>query len=407
MAESYIKKVSAGGGRSKINYTNAFTTTVLNYGPLTKQADATSLSQDSNSSGVAKTTDYVFFAGGNTNSGRSNSVDAYSTSLVKTTVTALPVAAADVGGGSVNNFAIFVGGFGASVSNQAVYYNNSLVRNTLTNLPIAIGRMKNADAGPNLTVFAGGGNSSFVPVNNVIAYDQNLTRTTNTLTHTSAQHCGASVSNFAIFGGLNDNTSPTFQQIVNSFNSSLTRSQLTNLPESLRTGTGVSFNSRALIGGGDISSNVYSYDESLTRTTLATLSGTGNRPGSASNPNFALFAGGGTRSAVDTYNTSFTRSTTTNLTVPLQLLTGQTINNFMLFAGGFTTTGNTNVSTVQVYTQQVTGTTYQLVTPTLSDFVITYNYDFNTIGTGTVGEGATLSSSTTFTGFLEIPEEVT
>jgi hypothetical protein len=403
MAESYIKKVSAGGGRSKINYTNAFTTIVTNYGPLTKQADATSLSQASNGPAVAKTTDYAFFAGGNTNSGKSNSVDVYSTSLVKTTATALPAPASSVGGGSVNNFAIFVGGSGTSSRlNQAMYYNNSLVRTTLTNLPIAIYGMQNANAGPNLTVFAGGGNSGFIAVNNVIAYNQNLTRTTNTLSTASAQHCGASVSTFAIFGGIEPSN-----EVVNSFDSSLSRSQLTNLPASLRFGTGVSFNSRALIGGGEISSGVYSYDESLTRTTLAALSGTGNHPASASNPNFALFAGGGNRSAVDTYNTSFTRSTTTNLTVPLQRSSGQTINNFMLFAGGYTTTGNTNVSTVQVYTQQVTGTTYQLVTPTLSNFVITYNYDFNTIGTGTVGEGATLSSSTTFTGFLEIPEEVT
>ena len=159
----------------------------------------------------------------------------------------------------------------------------------------------------------------------------------------------------------------------------------------------------ALFGGGSSSAVVNAYNTSLTRSNPTDLSATRRLLAATAIGGFALFGGGmdGTfngLTTVDAYNTSLTRSIPTVLSARRGLLEATSIAGFALFGGG-------NNTTVDAY-GLATGFTYNLITPQLSNFTITYKYDFNTIGTGTVGEGQTLSSTTAFTGTLEFPENI-
>jgi hypothetical protein len=402
MAESYIKKVSAGGGKSKINYTNAFTTEIPVYGALNKVSNPTSLSQARYSENGGTSVGNFALLGGGWAGSNTAVVDAYNTSLTRSTPTPLSVSRSSLAATSIGGYALFGGGFSGTQQAVVDAYDTSLGRITPTTLSEARSSLGAGLVG-NFALFGAGGNSSTVD-----AYNTSLTRSTLTsLTETKGAPMVTEVGQFLFLLFKLNNAN------VNAYNTSLTRSTPTSLSVSRDGGAGKRIGDFGLFAGGTgYSSVVDVYNTSLARSTTTNLSVARQGLGSLLlNNNFALFAGGfnGSNtnlvSAVDAYNTSLTRSNPTALSVGRNVATGLTVGTFGLFAGGIA--GTTYFSTVDAYQQSIESYTYQLVTPTLSDFTITYNYDFNTIGTGTVAEGATLSSSTTFTGFLEIPEEVT
>jgi hypothetical protein len=415
MAESYIKKVSAGGGKTKINYTNAGvlipiygTASSINY----TSSNPATLSLGGYSSRVVVATasvgNHVLFAGGSVVGGTVflSLVDAYNSSLTRTTVTSLSETKNQIGASSNANFAIFAGGWRSGQKSSVDAYNASLTRSTPTAYSTAMYDFAGTTVG-NFAIFGGGtGDQGLSDVVNT--YDLSLTRAIQLPTNVRARaNAACRIGNFALFGG-GEGASYASTNIVTAYNTSLSRTQPSNLTNGA-TRLGGSQNQNFGIFAGGVGTNYWStvnaYNTSLTKSNPTSLS-VARLPyySSAQLIDNAVFIGGqqsggnGISTAVDSYNNSLTRTILPALNSTSALPDSGTVGNKIIVHISNST---------RAFELPLISNSYQLTTPTLSDFVITYNYDFNTIGTGTVGEGATLSSSTTFTGFLEIPEEVT
>jgi hypothetical protein len=410
MGESTFTRRGAGGGASVIKYTNAFTNEVPVYSDLTKTSDATSLSVGRGGAAYAKVGSFALIAGGFEFGGSLvSTVDAYDTSLTRSVPTALTSVRGFLASASVGNFALFAGG----ISNQQSVntYNTSLTRSTASNL-FNSASYSSGSFSSTFALFAGG-----EVTNLVTAYNTGLTRTQPTNLSLARGRIGSSSVNnhFVLIGGRDSNLIST--NVVDIYDDALTRLSPTTIPETKNGIGATSIEGYALFAGGrgatspgGSNGTVYVYDGSLTRTTTTSLSFPFDAyfPTSVSlNNNLAIFGvgwDGGT--AVNTYNTSLTRYIASPLSTSRIEKVSGAIGNYAFFTGGRLETTSNPTNQTEVYTRSLTGTTYQLVTPELSNFNITYKYDFNTIGTGTASEGQTLSSTTTFTGTLEFPENI-
>ncbi len=115
---------------------------------------------------------------------------------------------------------------------------------------------------------------------------------------------GASVGDYALFGGSYTDSSP-YSDVVDAYNTSLTRSTPTAL------GVGRYYLAGASVG------------------------------------NYALFGGGYSgRTEVDAYNTSLTHSTPTALSVGRHYLAGASVGDYALFGGGYS--GRTEVDAYSI-----------------------------------------------------------
>ena len=115
---------------------------------------------------------------------------------------------------------------------------------------------------------------------------------------------------------------------------------------------GTSVGNYALFAGGSGNSNVVdAYDTSLTRSTPTALSVARRSLAGASVRAYALFAGGSASgdasNVVDAYDTSLTRSTPTSLSAARENLTGASVGGYALFAGGYASDNASNV--IDVY----------------------------------------------------------
>jgi hypothetical protein len=398
MAESYIKKVSAGGGRSKINYTNAFTTSAPVYSSPSRISSPTTLSAFRSQHAAAHVPSFVLFAGGNSGASGQNSIDAFNSAYTRSTPTSLSQGKSGFAGFRVGDNAVFAGGFNLNQGSLSSVdsYNNSLTRTTLSALGNAVYELAPAAFGN--IVLIGGGWSGSTRQSIVYSYNSSLTRSNvASLGLARGNPAGGSNSSFALFTGGNASSGNT--NFVDAYNTSLSRSSPTTLSFTTSSGhAGAGMNSHALFAGGN-TSTVNAYDTSLTRTIPTSLpNSTYGNPG-VGYPEFVLISDG---SSPVIYNSSLVRSTTTNFSPTGRIyMAASRFGNDAVFGGG-------QSNTIDIYRASITSTNYTLTTPTLSDFVITYNYTFNNIGSGTASEGQTLGPSTsTFTGFLELPEEVT
>jgi hypothetical protein len=226
---------------------------------------------------------------------------------------------------------------------------------------------------------------------------------------------GATINNTALFaGGFRDDTQ-NITDLVTTYNNSLTRGTATNLGQSRTLATGASNSKFALFPGGNSGASsttfVDAYNTSLARSSPTVLSSARNN-NRAVNILDTIIVGGGFIgfspfyvAAVDAYDENLTRSTPTAFSFGRYSYGGAQVGDYVLFAGGEASPSSQNNS-VEVYQQSLISSGYNLTTPTLSDFNITYKYDFTNIGTGTASEGQTLSGSTAFTGTLEFPENI-
>ena len=98
---------------------------------------------------------YALFGGGWTGSARSNVVDAYDTSLTRTTATPLSQARNNLVATTVGNYALFGGGYTGSASNVVDAYDTSLTRTTATALSVARYSLAATTVG-NYALFGGG-----------------------------------------------------------------------------------------------------------------------------------------------------------------------------------------------------------------------------------------------------------
>ena len=186
-----VSKFPSGGGGVKItyyNYANCSGTGSLS--KVSTSLEALSVAR----SGLASVTvgGYGLFGGGNNGS---STVDAYNSSLVRSTPTALSVGRNSPAGVTAGNYGLFGGGSYASVD----AYNSSLTRSTPSELT-ARRSMLAAVAVGSYGLFGGGNYGS--PRSTVDAYNSSLVRSTpEELSVARYAFAAVTAGNYGLFGG--------------------------------------------------------------------------------------------------------------------------------------------------------------------------------------------------------------
>ena len=241
--------------------------------------------------------DYALFGGGYDTSGRYvSNVDAYDTSLTRTTPTSLSTGRRNLAATTVGNYALFGGGFtsGTAVTKVVNAYDTSLTRTSASTFTLARGKLAATTVG-NYALFGGGYTSSIVVTAVVHAYDTSLTRTSaSTLGDSKGELAATTVGNYALFGG--GSGSSTYSALVNAYDTSLTRTS----PTSLSTGryylAATSIGEYAIFAGGytgsDVNARVDIYDSLLTRKPFKYLYTGRQKLAATTVGNYALFGGG-------------------------------------------------------------------------------------------------------------------
>ena len=288
----------------------------------------------------------------------------YSAELEKVGMaTALSTTRYDMRAATVGKYALFAGGyiskysFSYSVSSSVDAYNTSLTKSTPTELSYKRCGHAAASVG-GYALFAGGrrNNGLFTMSQSAVdAYNTSLTRTTATPLVDEIWACaGGSVGGYAVFGGgcdLNTDTSHIEPiggtGVVQTYDSSLTSSKAAPLSCPRAVHSAATIGNHLLFAGGwndttgKYLSTVESYDASLTRSTAVELSSAKIDLASATVGEYAMFAGGykGKSDAayvatVDAYNTALTKTTMPDLSVGRHGLASAVIGDYALFAGG-------------------------------------------------------------------------
>ena len=290
--------------------------------------------------------DYALFGGGSSPSlSYSDTVDAYDTSLVRSTPTVLSVGRQQLAATTVGNYALFGGGSGTSAKKKDTVdaYDTTLVRSTPTVLSEARYSLAATTVG-NHALFGGGYNGW----DTVDAYDTTLVRITPTvLSETRYSLAATTVGDYALFGGGTEGLD-TFKDTVDAYHVSLTRSTPTVLSVGRYLLTATTVGDYALFGGGNVElttnkDTVDAYNSSLTRSTPTVLSVARYYLSATTVGNYALFGGGNggdlftmiSKDTVDAYNSSLTRSTPTVLSLERFALNSTTIGDYALFGGGW------------------------------------------------------------------------
>ena len=302
-----------------------------------KTKTATSLTARSMLAGGSAGTSYSFFAGGfDGNNSVSNVVEAYNSSLVKSTCTTLAKDNYDMAGGSIGKYAVFAGGVGSYyVSTDVVYstvysYNTSRTQGTPTTLSKARYGARAASNGTYLLV-AGGRSSGANVTDTVDAYSTTLSRTTPTVLTTTRVGAGvAAAGKYIIVTGGGSN-------LVDVYNANKTHSVSTSYGHTTSQYlAGASAGNYGLVAGGGSSITVFNNSGTYQTALNSTFTGTnvaGTQLGDS-----AIFTGGAT-STVEIYTSTLTKQTPTTLATTRAQLAAASLGNSAIFAGG---NGNNN-----------------------------------------------------------------
>ncbi len=285
---------------------------------------------------------YALFGGGAGDS-ISDTVDAYDASFTKTIPTALSIARYSLAATKTGNYALFGGGYNGNATNAVDAYDTNLTKTTPTALFSARYSLSATNVG-NYALFAGGSGNSDV----VDAYDTSLTRTIPTaLSVPKFVMAATTIGDYALFGG--GRSGRITSAVVDAYDASLTKTIPTELSVARVELAATSVGNHALFGGGnkgDDQNVVDAYDVSLTRTIPIELSVARSSLAATTAGNHALFGGGGgvgvaTHSnVVDAYDMSLTRTIPTELSTARPDLAATSINNYALFGGGGSTSQN-------------------------------------------------------------------
>ena len=280
---------------------------------------------------------YALFAGGLKPGLFSvKTVDAYNTSLTKSTPAEMTWERGYHASAAIEGYALFAGGEQRTTSGSQFLwstdvYNASLTLSRAPDLsdPGGVLNMGAAVVG-NYALFAGGmadgrGNAS-VKVN---VYDTSLTHTMATNLNGKPREYvrGASVGNYALFAGGKDTYYGYYN--VDAYDASLTRTAAPYLTRADNRDAAATVGNYAVFVGGTVSADIY--DASLTRTAAAILSTERTGLAATTVGNYAIFSGGGvadfcdaslTRSSIDTSMTGYNMG-------------AATIGDYALFAGGY------------------------------------------------------------------------
>jgi uncharacterized protein YeeX (DUF496 family) len=296
---------------------------------------------------------YALFGGGNTSATSSApDVDAYDTTLVRTTPAKLSSRAYNLAATRVGDYALFAGGQTSSSGKLDTVdtYNTSLVKGTATDLSTARASLAATTVG-DYALFGGGQTSGYVAT--VDAYNTSLSRSTpSVLTKKRYDLAATSVGNYALFGG--GYSSGDCVATVDTYNNTLVKGTATDLSVDRRDLVATSVGDYAVFGGGKTddgySAVVDTYNSSLVKGNSVDLSVARTALTATSMGNYALFAGGydGSNyiSVVDVYDSSLAKETVGNLAAARGDLTSATVGDYALFAGG---TNGSNFATVEVY----------------------------------------------------------
>ena len=256
---------------------------------------------------------HALFVGGRSGDTSFGTVDVYDASLTRTTATELSVDRYDSAAAVVGSYALFAGGRRKQNSlfvfaKDAVdAYNTSLTRTTATPLPSNVYACAGGTVG-GYAVFSGGSsmNSDSTLVEAigsmamVCVYDSSLTSSqAASLSCPRAVHSAATIGNHLLFAGGYNRTTGKYLSTVESYDASLTRSTAVELSSAKNGLASATVGEYAMFAGGYKGNSdaayvatVDAYNTALTKTTMPDLSVGRHGLASAVIGDYALFAGG-------------------------------------------------------------------------------------------------------------------
>lgn len=234
---------------------------------------------------------------------------------------------------------------------------------TVTNLAYAVSSLAAATVKSyptDIALFGGGSGYRYVNIYNVsltyLGRAEDLSQGRSNLAATSIG-CMEQANSYVLFGGGGINS--TYYSTVDAYSASVTRTTALSLSETKSLLAATSIGDYALFGGGvtyqpwPVNADVYSktvnaYDTSLTRSILTDLSVARVGLAATSIGDYALFGGGGTsysygNSTVDVYDRYLTRINTLDLSFNKLYLASTSIDNYALFGGGYDSNGSSNI----------------------------------------------------------------
>ena len=331
----------------------------------------TSLNKARRTLAAAANNQYALFGGGMTAdsqpSDTSAVVDAYNTSLTHTVPSGLRTGKTHLAATAIGNYVLFGGGahreidsnFSVTITESAQVdaYNTSLTRSTAANLNVARSSIGAASIG-NYALFGGGSIGDDEPSNIVDTYNTSLTHSTATNLSVAREPHESTASNgkYVLFCGNYQYYAAVSN--VDAYNASLTRSTASNLNSARSLLSATSVGDYVLVGGGygtGGDSNrrhaiVDTYNTSLTHSMASQLSLARCNMQTTSNGNYAIFAGGlagAEVSTVDIYDKYLTRTLGEPISISRFNGVGVSIGNYALFGGGYNY--STYYTTVDVY----------------------------------------------------------
>ena len=331
---------------------------------LKKVGTATALGRPCQVLAAASVGDYALFAGRDEGfiTYSPSAIDAYDTSLTKSSPTGWSAERKDCGAASIGDHALFAGGgdeHGDKVQSSVDAYDTSLTRSSA---PALIGprRLVGAAIAGDHALFAGGVNRSGDTTRyykTVDAYSASLTRTSvDTMSSGNGYSLkGTTVNKYALFA------EEVRDSRVEAYSPSLTRVTVSPLSRSSPAYiAATAVGNYAIFSGSCLTADVY--DGSLTKTTASILNRGRSSMAAVTVGDYALFAGGYSSTDtqtnyeetddVDACDSSLTRTTAAALSVKVSHLVAATVGDYALFAGGYMNrTSNSGYSdTVDVYT---------------------------------------------------------
>ena len=307
----------------------------------------TPLSQSRQQLAAASVGDYALFVGGYPTSAV---VDAYTSSLVRSTPTPLHYARYNLAGATAGNYAVFPSGYNGGYTAEMDAYNASLTQ--FTQPQMTYGRYGHAGASLSGCAFFGGG-AGGSRIKYVIRYDGSLSKieSDGSILTERTGLAAASVGGYVVFAGGYKNSALS---TVEACNATLTKYTNTmGLSVARYDLAGASVGNYAIFAGGRSSGAVDAYDASLTRTVPEALSSARERMAATSVGGYAIFQGGCSDTGAnvrgtDYYDASLTRTVLTADEPSRQYHAATTIGKYAIFAGG--ATGGTQANHAWAYT---------------------------------------------------------
>lgn len=254
--------------------------------------------------------DYALFDGGSASpSAAKQQIDAYSSTLEHTTHFYMSAWRSYVAATNVGNHALFGGGYnfnGGSYYDTVYAYDETLSQKTPSSLSVARANLAATHVG-NYALF-GGGQSGSIYYDTVDAYSSTLERITppQQLSVERGYFAATHVGNYALFGGgeYSSNSVAIISAVVDAYSATLERITPAELSTARRFLSATHIGNYAMFGGGrsgSDSSVIDAYSPTLEHSIAPPLSVARQNLAATHVGNYALFGGGNSSSAVDAY----------------------------------------------------------------------------------------------------------